>query len=276
MLRQVLHAFMPPGGVLDRLGDSRDRAREKAREALVLFGGYAFRSSPSASTMKGRDGKGPETPLAIFEKFFKENGLGSKVWRVKEQSLITLSQIRRAHHMFPLRPYLSLLVDALEDSDSNVRTQAQTSVIELFTGPGVTDAARADLKKEMTKKNVRKAIAENVTARLLAAGGTTTPVTSENGSDNGDGGGGYVPPSMTLAHKTPGPPAAGRSVSRSVSSSNVEKHSRPASRSAVVSPVPTDPAVNGGSDVKPVYVGVLLCFEYMEFTPLNRLRQVEI
>lgn len=53
---------------------------------------------------------------------------------------------------FPLRPYLPLLVELLEDSDSNVREVARQSVVELFTGPTVTDAARADLKKEMAKK----------------------------------------------------------------------------------------------------------------------------
>ncbi|KIP12816.1 hypothetical protein PHLGIDRAFT_97512 [Phlebiopsis gigantea 11061_1 CR5-6] len=255
VLRQVLNAFLPPGGVLDRLGDSRDRAREKARETLVLLGGYAFRSSPASAAAKAREGKGPEPPLAIFERHFKEHGLGSRVWRVREQALLALCEVRRAHHLFPLRPFLPPLVDALEDSDSNVRTQALASVIALFTGPGVTDAARADLKKEMAKKNVRKTIVESVTARLLAASGAgAPPPLDENGSENGDGGGTYVPPSMALANKTPGPRTLGRSVSRSVSGTNVEKLSRPASRAAAASPVPADPAIAGGSEVKTVYI----------------------
>lgn len=39
------------------------------------------------STMStgSRSGKGPETPLAIFEKFLRENGLASKVWKAREQ-----------------------------------------------------------------------------------------------------------------------------------------------------------------------------------------------
>ena len=65
---------------------------------------------------------------------------------------MTLVHIRRHHHLFPLRPYLPQLVDALEDTDSNVRDCARQSIVELFTGPGVTDAARADLKKELTKR----------------------------------------------------------------------------------------------------------------------------
>jgi CLIP-associating protein 1/2 len=274
-LRQVLIAFLPSGGILDRLGDSRDRAREKARESLALLGGYSFRCSSASSSMKARDGKGPETPLMIFEKFFKELGLGSKVWRVKEQALVTLAQIRRTHHLFPLRPYLPLLVDALEDSDSNVRGQAQTAVIELFTGPGVTDAARADLKKEMAKKGVRKTIVENVTARLLAAGGTSTPATtSEAGSENGDAGGAYMPPSFSLLNKTPGLATAGRNMPRSVSNSNVSGLTRPASRTAAISPSPGDLAASGGSDVKPVYVSARFGSESAELTALRRLHQV--
>ena len=258
ILRQVLNAFLPQGGIFDRLNDSRDRAREKAREALVLLGGYAFRSSGGASTAKGREVKGPETPLAIFERHFKEHGLGSRMWRVREGALLALCELRRAHHLFPLRPFLPPLVDALEDSDSNVRTQALAAVVALFTGPAVTDAARADLKKEMAKKNVRKTIVESVTARLLAASGAGPP--AESGSENGDGAA-YVPPSMSLTNKTPGPHTMGRSVSRSVSGTNVERLSRPASRTALVSPVPADPATSGGADVKAVYVSVFFYSE---------------
>jgi CLIP-associating protein 1/2 len=83
-LRQVLIAFLPAGGVIERLGDNREKTREKARETLVILGGLAFRSGGSVSS-KSKDGKGPETPLMIFERFLKEGGLGSKVWRTREQ-----------------------------------------------------------------------------------------------------------------------------------------------------------------------------------------------
>lgn len=87
-LKQALLAFLPAGGLLDRLGDSRERAREKARESLVILAGLAFRSGSSSfqSSGRGRDaGKGPESPMSIWERLTKESGLTSKVWRVREQ-----------------------------------------------------------------------------------------------------------------------------------------------------------------------------------------------
>lgn len=61
----------------------------KGRETLVVLGGFAFRapgSTMSTMSTSSRSGKGgPETPLAIFERFLRENGLGSKVWKVREQ-----------------------------------------------------------------------------------------------------------------------------------------------------------------------------------------------
>ena len=85
-LRQVLIAFLPAGGVVDRLGDNREKTREKARETLVILGGLAFRAGGTGSvSSKSKDGKGPESPLMIFERFLKEGGLGSKVWRTREQ-----------------------------------------------------------------------------------------------------------------------------------------------------------------------------------------------
>jgi CLIP-associating protein 1/2 len=95
-LRQVLLAFLPAGGILDRLGDTREKPRDKARESLVILGGYAFRCGGSSSLFsKSRDLKGLETPLAIFDRFLKEAGLSSKVWRVREQASIS-NKVRRA------------------------------------------------------------------------------------------------------------------------------------------------------------------------------------
>ena len=76
------------GGVLDRLGDARERPRDCARETLVAMGGFAFRAGGSAaagSAMSRSRDKGPETPLQLFERLLREGGLTSKVWRVREQ-----------------------------------------------------------------------------------------------------------------------------------------------------------------------------------------------
>ncbi|TBU58755.1 clasp N terminal-domain-containing protein [Dichomitus squalens] len=266
-LRQVLTQLMPAGGgVVDRLGDSRERAREKARETLVVMGGFAFRAGSTGSHMgRSRDGKGPESPLHLFERFLREGGMTSKVARVREQAILTLVHVRRTHHLFPLRPYLPHLVDAMEDTDPTVRECAKQSVVELFTGPGVTDAARADLKKEMAKKGVRKTIADGILARVLAGGaGASTPGTlSDAGSENGDLAGAareYVPPSIALMNRRPGPTVAGTAsgtMSRVVSQGNVRSEiPRPASRAAVMSPSGEGPsaAAGAGSDAKAVYI----------------------
>ncbi|KAH8106220.1 clasp N terminal-domain-containing protein [Cristinia sonorae] len=256
-LRQVLNALLPAGGVIDRLGDSREKAREKARETLAVLGGLAFRGGGSVmgKGTGGGKGQGPETPLMIFERLLRELGLGSKVWRVREQTILTLVHIRRAHHLFPIRPYLADLVAALEDSDATVRATAQSSVVELFTGPAVTDAARADLKKEMTKKGTRKGILESVLAKVLGGAGASTPHTgSDAGSENGEST--NVPPSIALMNKRPGPSVVVSGTGPSKTSSTIRSEpSRPASRAALVSPAPpADPAASGNADVKPVYI----------------------
>ncbi|KAL4241509.1 CLASP family protein [Abortiporus biennis] len=254
-VRQMLLAFLPAGGIIDKLGD-KEKIRDKARQSLVLLGGMAFRCGSGSVLGKSRD-KGPETPLMIFERLLRELGFGSKVWKVREQTLLTLVNIRRIHHLFPIRAYLPHLVETLEDNDSNVREIAKQSVVELFTGPGVTDAARADLKKEMSKKNVRKSIVEFILAKVLAGGGgLNSPVAlSDAGSENGDvPSTAYVPPSIAIANKKPPPTTSSNGASKP----SLAVASRPASRAALVSPLPTDSGVIGGSvggsDVKPVYI----------------------
>lgn len=93
-LRQVLTAFLPAGGLIERLGD-KEKIQLKARETLVILGGFAFRSGAATTMSTGsRGGKGAETPLAIFERFMRESGLGSKVWKVREQVRLLLSTPR--------------------------------------------------------------------------------------------------------------------------------------------------------------------------------------
>jgi CLIP-associating protein 1/2 len=90
VLRQALAALLPSGGLVDRLGDNREKARENARQALVVLGGVVFTHSglngSTGQSLKGKESmKGPEPPLAMLERFLRELGLASKVWRVREQ-----------------------------------------------------------------------------------------------------------------------------------------------------------------------------------------------
>jgi CLIP-associating protein 1/2 len=82
-LRYAVTAFLPPGGIVDRLGD-KERPQAKAREALVILGGYAFRAG-GPSVLASKSGKGVDTPLMIFERCIREGGLANKVWKIREQ-----------------------------------------------------------------------------------------------------------------------------------------------------------------------------------------------
>ena len=159
--------------------------------------------------------------------------------------------------MFPIRPYLSLLVDCLEDTDPHVRECARHSIVELFSGPGVTDAARADLKKELMKKGVRKTIVDGVLSRLLAGSIGSKPQSRE-GSENGEGTNPsknkeYIPPSMTLLAKKPQAIGPGGGLARTISQSSFKELQRPTSRAAMVSPPPQMPAEI--LEIQAVYVG---------------------
>jgi CLIP-associating protein 1/2 len=85
ILRQALNAFLPSGGIIERLGDNREKAREKAKEALLAIGTVVFTATPTANSFRGKEAKGVETPFQIYERCLREQGLASKSWRVREQ-----------------------------------------------------------------------------------------------------------------------------------------------------------------------------------------------
>ena len=163
-------------------------------------------------------------------------------------------------------------MSALEDSDSAVRETAKTSVVILFTGPGASDAARADLKRELAKKGVRKTIVDAVLVKVL--GSDNASATAGEGVDAADAPQSqaatkkeYIPPSLALqAHKSVGGSeisASGSStVSRTVGYVGMKESSRPGSRTAMATPPPS-----GGdttANVQAVYVRAA-CFRLLGF-----------
>lgn len=172
-------------------------------------------------------------------------------------------------------------MDLLEDTDGTVRECARQSVVELFTGSGVSDAARADLKKEMAKKNVRKTIVDSVLAKLMTSGmrsssASWSPGQSDGGSELGEQNArkDYIPPSLKLLGKQPtamvGNPILSRTVSASGSASG-DANSRPESR--LGGELPITP-ISESSEVPSVYVR-----GFDQFTDVpdrsNRLRRHE-
>ncbi|EJT97660.1 hypothetical protein DACRYDRAFT_119320 [Dacryopinax primogenitus] len=179
-VRHALVAFMAPGGggLLERMGDARERTREGARQAVEALCERCL--AFGLGGMKGKGGGGsrgdPENVGALFEKYLKEGGFGSKVARTREQCLLLLVAVRKVQRSLPLRPYLSPLIDTLQDSDGAVRSCAQQSMLLLFgPGSGVSDTARTELKKEAGKKQVRKQIWDPLWERVC----DVEPVTDE-------------------------------------------------------------------------------------------------
>jgi CLIP-associating protein 1/2 len=138
-----------------------------------------------------------------------------------------------------------------------VRDCARQSVVELFTGPAVSDAARADLKKEMTKKSVRKAIVDDVLAKLLSKVSIGSNPQSHEGSENGEPNGDrdYLPPSLALQGKRP---RVLSQISAVATTQPATKEiPRAASRAAMSSPPPIPPSAEN-VDVMAVYVSRFL------------------
>jgi CLIP-associating protein 1/2 len=98
-LRLAIMAFLAGGGIVDRLGEQREPVRRTARETLVSIGVATVKHSlPSGPG--GRKGERLESPYSLFEKYIKEVGFGSKVWRVREQVSVLIYTCTNAHAIF--------------------------------------------------------------------------------------------------------------------------------------------------------------------------------
>ena len=117
-------------------------------------------------------------------------------------------------------------MDALEDSDGGVRDCARASVIEMFTAPTVTDGARADLKKEITKKGVRKGIVDSVLGQLFSSNAQNPEIAHEEPPPSSSSG--FVPsrnPTISTLVSNAGP-------SRTVSTASMTTSELPEGKKA--------------------------------------------
>lgn len=142
----------------------------------------------------------------------------------------------------------------------------------------MTDGARADLKKEMIKKGVRKATMDSVLGQVLSASTSSLASAANNELSQSAGKKEYVPPSLALLGKTPsahsngsGPGVMARVRTTSRGNTGPKVPSRPPSRTGVASPTLTEASggagpsntITGGTslaDIRNVYVSIFLLF----------------
>jgi len=84
--------------------------------------------------------------------------------------LIALRDSTASHPLPPLRPFTPFLLPLLSDSDAAVRALALKATIDIFSAPSVSPAAKADLKREMAKRDVNKKVQDTVLAAILGGG----------------------------------------------------------------------------------------------------------
>lgn len=164
------------------MGDPKIAVREAARVTLL---------DASVCALTFSNTNVADSAAALIDKAVREQGFGSKNVRVREASLRYLASLRtspstglRTDQLPPLRPYLPLLIHILEDPDPTVREAAKESTVVIFSDTRISDAARAELKKEISKGSVRKTTAEHVLAGVFAGGPTSQePPHSLEGSE---------------------------------------------------------------------------------------------
>lgn len=187
------------------------------------------------------------------------------------QALHYLVAIRDPAHtspLAPLRPFTTLLLPLLGDSDPTVRSLALSSTITIFSADGVTQPARADLKKAMIKLDVNKKVQDTVLAAVLGGGSgsmerTGSAASLASGSEKAVAGSSVQEIHLSTSTDSTSPP-----ITRS--------RPRPPSPASLVASLPSaafpsDPsAVHAPTtDIQPVYIADLRDLQ----TEFDRMRE---
>ncbi|KAN0062589.1 suppressor of tub2 mutation [Thecaphora frezii] len=256
--------------VLEKLGDQKERIREAARNVLVELGRAAYGVSGAQLASNGK-GKEVESALGIFERLLREGGLAAKFARIREQAVLVLGPIRRLCEKYPVRPLLPTMVDLLADADPAVREASRTTLVSLFLN--ASPAAKAELKKELEKKGVRKQTMDAILKEVLVGGGPSAASASASAAV-------AAPP--TPAGYMPVPRSAGAGAASQNPSSL--RTSRGPGASALSAESSTAHAVlwrkghlPGSDDIKPVYIASRSDLErtFQSFLPFFEGKETE-
>ncbi len=127
-LRLALHQLLPL--LLEKLHDSKEKIHTPAETCIIILGGLCNDADAESSGMSesgstpsvsgSHKGKDKETLSSTFESKLKEAFAG-KGARSKLGAMNVLLGVREQHNNMALRPYLPILVDALQDGDGTVR-----------------------------------------------------------------------------------------------------------------------------------------------------------
>jgi CLIP-associating protein 1/2 len=123
-LRLVLHHFLPP--LLEKLNDPKERVSTPARTSIALLGKKCFEAEASLPKDPSGKGKEKESLVNVWERNVKDGALAGKGWRGKVEGMKILVSLKgELGAKMQLKPWLPMLVEALEDGDSNVRETAR-------------------------------------------------------------------------------------------------------------------------------------------------------
>ncbi|GAA96648.1 uncharacterized protein L969DRAFT_90560 [Mixia osmundae IAM 14324] len=155
-----LSSFLESGGLLEKLADAE--LSNGAQAALMKLAQLACHSSTALP-------KASDLPLSHFERVLLQRGLRSKLAKTRQCTARFVAAWRKERSGLPLKPYLPSLVEALEDTDPDVRDAAQQSLIDIFADLALPAAARNDLNKEMTRQAIRAATVDAILNAISAS-----------------------------------------------------------------------------------------------------------
>ncbi|KAJ3040043.1 suppressor of tub2 mutation [Rhizophlyctis rosea] len=169
-LKLLLPSITPT--LFERLADAKERTRELAHSALLEI--YRIvtllnTSSPASLDPAATPSQPKPTPFATIssymDKELKNDGFAHKSPRGREQVLSLLVSCVRQVPAFPVKQYVPLTIKLLEDQNESVRSAAKDAVITLYNETSIK-AMRNDIKKELTKQQIRQSIVDVIMAQL--------------------------------------------------------------------------------------------------------------
>ncbi|KAF8453964.1 clasp N terminal-domain-containing protein [Terfezia claveryi] len=210
---------------VDKLGDSKVRINAQALSCVLDM----YKHLPAET-----------------EKAVKEHGMQSKSPRTREHSVNWLMRVYSQVPGFSFRSYTPLLMKMLEDADAAVRDNAKEAVVELFKN--APDHAKADLKKELARNGVRKAIATYIVSQLGIPGGAAEAEAMASGAaGEGEGPSGNTGPNKAKSV------AGGNPASRFL-------ETLPGTELEVLDPE----YVNTNRELEEIFAGMVACFDGRE------------
>ncbi|KAI9106045.1 clasp N terminal-domain-containing protein [Phlyctochytrium arcticum] len=149
--------------IIDKFADGKEKVREQAQFVILDLYRTIHRG---VTTSSAKETNAFQQMLNFMDREIKNNGLGHKTTRGREQSMLCIAHCVMEIPAYAVRQFIPTIIKLLEDSNEGVRNGSKDALIKIHNHTA-SKLVRQDIRRELIKNKIRQSIVDQLVAEFI-------------------------------------------------------------------------------------------------------------